>query len=156
MGEAILILLKETLQTPAYQFLLLITLIYKCGSFKDDLDRIIKTIDTQFKSLYFQTVSYIPPIFPRHKKPVAWGIIIALSFTAGYLPTLSIAISALAVLSANGLPFFSILALLALTLTFGIMFLLQWDESHKIAKVKSQAYSSLNNIELFKPIFNDC
>ncbi|MGC1508239.1 hypothetical protein [Ketobacter sp.] len=111
MDEAILILLKETFQTPAYQFFLIIAFIYKCGSFKEDLYRIIKSVSAQFKSHFFETISHIPPISPRHKKTIAWGTIITLSF-------------------------FNVLVLLALTLAFSIMFFLQWGEAHKIAKEK--------------------
>ncbi|WP_232340417.1 hypothetical protein, partial [Ketobacter nezhaii] len=114
----------------------IIAFIYKYGSFKEDLYRIIKSVSAQFKSHFFETISHTPPISPRHKKTIAWGTIITLSFTAGYLLILSIAIGTLTVLSANELSFFNVLVLLALTLAFSIMFFLQWGEAHKTAKEK--------------------
>ena len=134
MDETLLTLLKEALQTPAYQTLLIIAFIYKCGSLKDDLHKITKSVATQFKLHFSETVSHIPPIFPQHKKAIAWGATIALSITTGYLLLIGIAMGTLTILSANELPFLNVIALLLLSLTFVALFCLQWGEAHKIAK----------------------
>ncbi|MGB3622336.1 MAG: hypothetical protein WBA20_13385 [Ketobacter sp.] len=136
MDEALLTLLKNAFAAPIYQLLLVIAFIYKCGGLKGDLKNIVKSIVTQFKSHFLETVSHIPPIFPRHKKTLAWGKIIILSFTAGYLLLIFSALGILTLLSANELPLFNVLALLSLSLSFCVMFFLQWGQAHKTAQEK--------------------